>query len=112
MFRKQESKRNDRRFRTKDDKEQDERIVCYGCKKSGHLKSECPDQVEEKEEKEKKKKSSRKKKSLMLTWGDLDSSNFDFEEETNIGLMADVTDKYMSEDLNNEVDFTDINRFV
>jgi len=31
------------RFRTKDGKEQDERIICYGCKKGGHFKLECPD---------------------------------------------------------------------
>ena len=40
MFRKQEK---GQRFRTKDGKEQDERIICYGCKKSGHFKLECPD---------------------------------------------------------------------
>jgi len=38
----------------------------------------------------------------------LDSSNSDFEEETNIGLMTDVTDNSMSEDSDNEVDFTNI----
>ena len=66
---KKESKRKERRFRTKDDKEQDERIICYGC----------PDQVEKKEEKEKKKRFSKKKKSFMSTWEDLDSSSSDLE---------------------------------
>jgi len=61
LLRKKESKRKERRFGTKDGKEQDERIICYGCKKPGHFKLECPDQVEEKEEKEKKKKFSKKK---------------------------------------------------
>jgi len=38
----------------------------------------------------------------------LDSSNSDSGEEANIGLMTDVADNSMSEDSNNEVDFTDI----
>ena len=92
LLRKKESKRKERRFRTKDGKEQDERIICYGCKKPGHFKLECPDQVEEKEEKEKKKKFSKKKKSFMSTWENLDSSNSDSEEEANIGLMTNVAD--------------------
>ena len=74
MLRKKKSKRKERRFKTKYGKEQDEMIICYGCKKPGHFKLECPDQVEEKEEKENKKKFSKKKKSLMSTWEDLDSS--------------------------------------
>jgi len=94
----------------KDGKEQDQRIICYGCKKPGHFKLECPDQVEEKEEKEKKKKFSKKKNSFMSTWEDLDSSSSDSEEEANIGLMTDVADNSMSEDSNNEVDFTYIDR--
>jgi len=104
----QERKRKDRRFRTKDDKNQDERIVCYGCKKPGHFKSECLDEVEEKEEKEKKKKFSKKKKSLMSTWEDLDSSSSDSDEEAHICFMADEAEGSMSDDSNNEVDFTDI----
>jgi len=43
LLRKKESKRKERRFRTKNGKEQDERIICYGCKKLGHFKLECPD---------------------------------------------------------------------
>jgi len=38
MLRKKESKRKERRFKTKDGKEQDERIICYGYKKPGHFK--------------------------------------------------------------------------
>jgi len=67
LLRKKESKRKERRFKTKNGKEKDERIICYGCKKPGHFKLECLDQVEEKEEKEKKKKFSKKKKSFMST---------------------------------------------
>ena len=108
MLRKKESKRKERRFRTKDGKEQDERIIYYGCKKPGHFKLECPDQVEEKEEKENKKKFSKKKKSFMSTWEDLNSSSSDSGEEANIGLMTNVADNSMSEDSHNEVDFTNI----
>ena len=38
----------------------------------------------------------------------MDSSSSDSEEEANISLMTDVADSYMSEDSDNEVDFTDI----
>jgi len=31
----------ERMFKTKDGKEQNERIVCYDCKKLGHFESEC-----------------------------------------------------------------------
>jgi len=44
----------------------------------------------------------------MSTWENLDSSNSDSEEEANIGLINDVVDNSMSEDSDNEVDFTDI----
>jgi len=43
LSRKKESKRKERRFRTKDGKDQDGRIICYGYKKPGHFKLECPD---------------------------------------------------------------------
>ena len=90
-----------RRFKSKEGKEIKDKIICYGCKKPGHLRSECPDRVEEKEEKE-KKKFSKKKKSLMSTWENLDSSSSDTDEELNIGLMADEADNSMSEDSDNE----------
>jgi len=64
MLRKQESKRKDRRFRTKDGNKQDERIVCYGCKKPGHFKLECPDQVEEKRRKKRRRNSPKRRKVL------------------------------------------------
>jgi len=96
-----------RRFKSKEGKEMKDKIICYGCMKPRHLRSECPDQVEEKKEKE-KKKFSKKKRSLMLSWKDLDSSSSDTDEESNIGLMADEADNSMSEDSDNEVDFTDI----
>ena len=96
-----------RRFKSKQGKEIKDRIICYGCKKPRHLRSECPDRVEEKEEKE-KKKFSKKKKILMSTCEDLDSSSSNTDDESNIGLMVDGADNLMSEDSDNEVDFTDI----
>jgi len=44
----------------------------------------------------------------MSTWDNLDSSNSNSDEEANIGFMDDVADYSMSENLDNEVDFTDI----
>jgi len=38
----------------------------------------------------------------------LDSSSFDSEEDTNIDLIANVTDNSMLKDSDNEVDFSDI----
>jgi len=51
MFRKQKSKSKNIRFRTKDGKEQNEKIFCYGYKKSGHFKSERTNQVQGKRRK-------------------------------------------------------------
>jgi len=44
----------------------------------------------------------------MSTWEDLESFSSNSEEETSISLMIDVADNSMSEDSDNEVDFTDI----
>jgi len=44
----------------------------------------------------------------MSTWKDLDSSSSDYREEANIGLMTDVANNSLSEDSDNEVDFTNI----
>ena len=38
----------------------------------------------------------------------MDSSSFDSEEDTNIDLIANVTDNSMLKDSDNEVDFSDI----
>jgi len=44
----------------------------------------------------------------MSTCEDLDSSSSNTDDESNIGLMVDGADNLMSEDSDNEVDFTDI----
>jgi len=61
-----------------------------------------------KKKRRKKKKFSKKNKSLMSTWEDSESSNYDSKEEANIGFMADVVDNSMSDDSYNKIDFTDI----
>jgi len=66
-------------------------IICYQCKKLGHLKSECPDLEKSKDKKKKFFKS--KKKSLVSTWEDPNdsSSDEDNEEEANQCLMVDAS---------------------
>jgi len=44
----------------------------------------------------------------MSTWEDLDSSNSDTDEESNIGLMTDEADNSMSEDSDNEICSTQV----
>ena len=56
-------------------------IICYECKKSGHIKSECP--ILKKANKRFKKKS----KAMAATWSDSDdSSNDDDVEEVAVGF--------------------------
>ncbi|XVE50254.1 hypothetical protein DITRI_Ditri01bG0147100 [Diplodiscus trichospermus] len=45
-------------------------IVCYECKKSGHIKYECPLLKKQNEKKP-------KKKAIMATWSNSDDSNDD-----------------------------------
>lgn len=69
--------------RTEADKSQ---VTCYGCNKTGHYKSECPDI----------KKVQRKppfKKKAMITWDDLEESEPQEDEEANMGLMAQSDDE-------------------
>ena len=56
-------------------KEKDQQITCYGCKKIGHLKYECPQL--------KKATKSNKKKAMVALWGGSDISSSDSEEEEN-----------------------------
>jgi len=65
-------------------------IICYGCKKLGHFKSECPGL--EKAQDKKKHYKTKDKKGFMSTWEDLDNSlSKEDEEEANLCLMTDTS---------------------
>ncbi|KAL4335130.1 hypothetical protein GQ457_07G007280 [Hibiscus cannabinus] len=69
-------------FKNKNREEEKDQLICYECKKPGHIKTECP---------QLKNKSFGKKKKLkahVATWSDEESSNEDEEEVANLCLMA------------------------
>jgi hypothetical protein len=77
-------KRERKPFR-RSSKEEVKEIVCYECKKSGHMKADCP------RLKRRSFPSKRKKKNLLATWEDLDStenSDESDEEIANLFLMT------------------------
>ena len=63
-------KRSFRRDRFRNEPSRNNQITCYGCKKLGHLRSECPLNKKGKKDKDKKKK-----KAMVATWSDSDSSS-------------------------------------
>ena len=74
-------------------------IICYECKKSGHIKSECP--ILKKANKRFKNKS----KAMVATWSDSDDSSDDddVEEVVNLCLMAFEDNKEEEDNEENEV---------
>ncbi|KAA3473878.1 zinc finger CCHC-type and RNA-binding motif-containing protein 1-like [Gossypium australe] len=63
-------------------KKEKEPIICYECKKSGHIKFDCP-------QLKKKEALKQNKKAMMATWRDNDSSDSDKDNEVaNLCLMA------------------------
>ncbi|KAK9031776.1 hypothetical protein V6N11_056065 [Hibiscus sabdariffa] len=69
-------------FKNKNREEEKDQLICYECKKLGHIRTECP---------QLKKKSFGKKKKLkahVATWSDEESSDEDEEEVANLCLMA------------------------
>ena len=74
--------RKGRRSSRRSNKEDSKEIICYECKKPGHMKADCP----------KLKKRSfpnrRKKKNLLATWTDEDNTDESDAEVANICLMA------------------------
>ncbi|XP_039686973.1 bromodomain-containing protein DDB_G0278469-like [Medicago truncatula] len=69
--------------KTEADKSQ---VTCFGCNKTGHYKSECPDI----------KKVKRKppfKKKAMITWVDMEESDPQEDADTDMGLMAQSDDE-------------------
>jgi len=70
-------------------KEENNEIICFECRKPGHMKGEFPLM------KKKRNSEDRKKKSLMVTWDDSDNekSSSSGDEQANICLMEDTYDK-------------------
>ncbi|XP_027192431.1 uncharacterized protein [Cicer arietinum] len=68
-------------FKTEIDKS---KIICFGCNKQGHYKTECP------LNKKVPKKFPFKKKSMMATWDESDESETEKPEKANLCLMADI----------------------
>ena len=65
------------------EKDKEQPLICYECKKSRHFKSECPQL--------KKGPKKYKKKAMMATWSGSDDSSFEEEDSTeqaNLCLMA------------------------
>ncbi|KAL4284161.1 hypothetical protein GQ457_16G016240 [Hibiscus cannabinus] len=65
-------------FKNKNREEEKDQLICYECKKPGHIRTECP---------QLKKKSFGKKKKLkahVATWSDEESSDEDEEEVANL----------------------------
>ena len=69
------------------EKEKNQPIICYECKKPDHFRSECP-------QLKKGQKKFKKKKAMMATWSDSNNSIIDEEshEEANLCLMAHKTE--------------------
>ncbi|KAK8608158.1 hypothetical protein V6N13_023589 [Hibiscus sabdariffa] len=69
-------------FKNKSKEEEKDQLICYECKRPGHIISECP---------QLKKKSFGKKKKLkaqIATWSDEESSDEEEQEVANLCLMA------------------------
>jgi len=60
------SRRKDSKFK-KTNKEENNEIICFECRKPRHMKADCP------QLKKKRYLQDKKRKSLMVTWDDLDS---------------------------------------
>ncbi|XP_028798693.1 uncharacterized protein LOC114754113 [Neltuma alba] len=70
--------------------ESKEPIICFECKKPGHIKAECP-QLSKMKDREKKKERFKKKAFVMSIWGDSSSEEeeeSDDEETANICVVA------------------------
>ena len=89
----------------KEDKDRSS-IICYECKKLGHLRSKCP-KLEKSQDKKKHYKT-KEKKGLMRTREDLDDTSSDEDEEDNLCLITDTTSKESESDQKNKVNLDDL----
>ncbi|KAK9011529.1 hypothetical protein V6N11_044377 [Hibiscus sabdariffa] len=69
-------------FKNKNREDENDQLICYECKKPGHIRTECP-QLKKKSFGKKKKP-----KDHVATWSDEESSDEDEEEVANLCLMA------------------------
>ncbi|PKA52920.1 hypothetical protein AXF42_Ash001901 [Apostasia shenzhenica] len=79
-------------------KNKEDDIVCYECKKSGHIKPNCPLL--------KTRKVKKKKQALVATWSDSDSSTSEEDEKNevvNLCLMANIDDEDDEEESSEKV---------
>ncbi|PKA50076.1 hypothetical protein AXF42_Ash021107 [Apostasia shenzhenica] len=79
-------------------KNKEDDIVCYECKKPGHIKPNCPLL--------KTRKVKKKKKALVATWSDSDSSTSEEDEKNevaNLCLMANIDDEDDEEESSEKV---------
>jgi hypothetical protein len=82
---KQGDKRFPRKTHFKGDSSKKNEIICFGCKKPGHIKSDCPNLETHKKSRDFKSK----KKAFLAAWGESDESSSESDEEAaNLCLMA------------------------
>ncbi|GAV91045.1 zf-CCHC domain-containing protein, partial [Cephalotus follicularis] len=79
-----------------------EEPTCYECKKSGHLKNECPN-LTKKMQFKKRNEYSKKKKAMVATWSDSDSSSSEEESDEEVAQIAFMA---IEDEEENEVNFT------
>ncbi|KAK9006224.1 hypothetical protein V6N11_035269 [Hibiscus sabdariffa] len=70
-------------FKNKSKEEDKDQLICYECKKPGHIRTECP-QLKKKSFEKKKKKL----KAQIATWSEEGSSDEEEQEVANLCLMA------------------------
>ncbi|GMI97389.1 hypothetical protein HRI_003408200 [Hibiscus trionum] len=87
-------------FKGKNKEEERDQIICYECKKPGHIRSECPQLKMKGFEKKKKLKAK------LATWSDEESSEDDEHEVANLCLMALDEDSSMVISNSSSFDFT------
>ncbi|KAL4386150.1 hypothetical protein GQ457_09G026810 [Hibiscus cannabinus] len=82
--------------RTHKEEEKDQ-LICYECKKSGHMKVECPNL--------KKSLERKKHKNFVATWSDEDTSD-DEDYVANLCLMAIEDDQMVTSNSSISIDYT------